>query len=281
MDRDELATVLRTARLRIRPEDVGLPHGVRRRVPGLRREEVAQLAGVSVDYVVRLEQGRGPHPSESVLSALARALRLDDAERDTLFLLAGTAPPHPGRITSVVRPGVQRVLDRVADVPALVLDAKGDVIAWTPAAAALLGDFSAWPPGERNIVWQRFLGTGNRVSLTQEESELTEVQSVSSLRAAKARYPDDPGLRRLIGRLRHASQRFEALWAEGRSARWRSHRKTIVHPELGSLTLDCDSLLVPEVDQSVVVYTAAPGSPEASALSLLSVLGTQLISTRH
>ncbi len=277
MDRAELAAVLRRARERVQPVDVGLPAGPRRRVMGLRREEVAQLAGVSVDYVVRLEQGRGAHPSESVLSGLARALRLDDDERDTLFLLAGAARPLPGRIVSVVRPGVQRMLERLSDLPVLVLDAKSDIIAWNPLAAALLGDFTRWPIGERNIAWQRFMGSPGRVSLSHEEAAVTESQTVGSLRAATARYPDDHHLHQLVSRLRSASPRFESLWHEGRSAHWRNHRKTIVHPELGSLDLDCATLLVPDDDQAVVVYSAAPGTPEASALSLLKVMGTQQI----
>lgn len=279
MDRTEMAAVLRRARERVHPADVGLPAGARRRVSGLRREEVAQLAGISVDYVVRLEQGRGPHPSESVLTGLARALRLDDDERDTLFLLAGAARPLPGQIVSVVRPGVQRMLERLSDLPVLVLDAKSDIIAWNPLAAALLGDFTRWPRGERNIAWQRFLGSPGRVSLTDEEAEATESQTVGSLRAATARYPDDADLRRLVARLRSGSRRFESLWHQGRSAQWRNHHKTIVHPELGPLHLDCDTLLVPDDDQAVVVYSAAADTPESSALSLLKVMGTQQVAT--
>ncbi|MGW4279809.1 helix-turn-helix domain-containing protein [Nocardia sp. NPDC004750] len=141
MDRTELAALLRQARERVHPVDVGLPAGSRRQVPGLRREEVAQLAGVSVDYVVRLEQGRGPRPSSSVLAALARALRLNDEDRTLLFQFAGAAPPQEGRIDMVVRPSVLRLLDRMADLPALVLSAKADLLAWNPMATALLGDF--------------------------------------------------------------------------------------------------------------------------------------------
>ncbi|MCU1503055.1 MAG: putative transcriptional regulator, family [Ilumatobacteraceae bacterium] len=279
VDRAELALVLRRARARIEPADVGLPEGRHRRVPGLRREEVAMLAGVSVDYVVRLEQGRGPHPSTSVLAALARALRLDRDERDQLFRLAGGEPPLPGRIVDHVRPSVLRLLDRLTDLPALLLDAKSDVLAWNEMATALLGDMSAWAVGRRNIAWQRFLGGGSRVASSPEETAETEVQSVAGLRAASARYPDDPGLRRLVTELRESSARFEQLWSEGRSGQWRSHRKTIVHPELGAITLDCDTLHVPDDDQLVIVYSAPAGSPEASALALLRVLGGQRMSS--
>ena len=268
--------MLRAARERISPAEVGLPAGPRRRVVGLRREEVAQLAGVSVDYVVRLEQGRGPHPSTQVLGALARALRLDGQERDQLFLLAGAAPPTPGHIVSTVRPGVLRMLDRFTDLPALVLDAKSEILAWNPLAAALLGDLSAWT--HRNVAWQRFLGDPGRVAMGPDEEELTALQTVASLRAASARYPDDPGLRRLVRELRTGSDRFDAMWQEGRAGGWRSHTKTVVHPELGSLTLDCDTLLVPDDDQAVIVYSAAPGTPEASSLALLRVMGSQQMS---
>jgi transcriptional regulator with XRE-family HTH domain len=274
-DRSELARVLKRARERLQPADVGVPAGYRRRVPGLRREEVAHLAGVSVDYVVRLEQGRGPHPSRSVLAALARALRLDNDQRDELFNLAGTPPPPPGRIDDVVRPSVLRLIDRFEDLPTMVLSAKGDMLAWNPIAAALLGDWSRFPLHQRNINWQRFLGTGGRVAMTDDEREATAAQSVASLRGAAARYPDDPGLAELITELREGSPDFVRLWDAGSAKPWRNHRKTVVHPSVGRITLDCESLHVPDADQMVVVYSAEPGTPDADALALLRVVGTQ------
>src|SRR5690606_530557 len=140
VERAELATVVKTARSRLRRVDVGLAAGLRRQVPGLRREEVAQLAGLSVDYIVRLEQGRGPKPSDQVLGALVRALRLSDPDRDLVFRLAGSEPPHAGCVSMLVRPSVLRLLDRIPDLPAVVLSAKSDVLAWNPLAAALFGD---------------------------------------------------------------------------------------------------------------------------------------------
>ncbi|WP_040743238.1 helix-turn-helix transcriptional regulator [Nocardia tenerifensis] len=276
MDRTELAALLRQARTRIQPRDVGLPAGARRQVPGLRREEVAQLAGVSVDYVVRLEQGRGPRPSTAVLAALSRALRLNDDDRDLLFQLAGAAPPQAGRIAQVVRPSVLRLLDRMADLPALVMSAKGDVLAWNSMATALLGDFSALPPAHRNIIRECFLGAEpGRVRLRPEEFRMVAAYGVGTLRSAKARYPADPDLDRLIAELRSRSGEFEQLWHERPSAQWRSATKTIAHPELGPMLLDCDTLLVPDADQTVVVYSAAPGTPAASALELLRITGSQ------
>lgn len=276
MGRAELATVLRTARSRLRPADVGLTAGIRRQVPGLRREEVAQLAGLSVDYIVRLEQARGPKPSDQVLGALVRALRLPDADRDLVFRLAGSQPPHAGSIPMLVRPSVLRLLDRVADLPAIVLSAKSDVLAWNPLAAALLGDFSGLPPAQRNLLRQRFLGgPADRAVMTAEESAAHAADCVGCLRTAHAKYPRDPNLTQLITELRSGSAQFEELWRTGRSGRLRSRTATLVHPELGTLTLDCDVLHEPEADQTVIVYSAAPGTPSASALQLLRVTGLE------
>jgi transcriptional regulator with XRE-family HTH domain len=277
MDRTELGTTLRTWRERLRPADVGLPAGVRRRTPGLRREEVAGLAGMSVDYLSRLEQGRGPRPSEAVLSAMARALRVTDAEREHLFHLADASPPRPGRIRSAVRPSVLRLMDRFTDLPVLLLDAKTDVLAWNPMAAALLGDLSAIPPGERNIARQAFLGAGSRVEVEPDERERLDRAIVSDLRRAAARYPDDPGLRGLVADLRAGSATFERLWTLRELNERHSDRKCIRHPDLGPLELDCNVLEVHGDDQVLLVYSAAPGTREAEALTLLSVVGLQPI----
>ncbi len=280
VDRAELGMTLRTWRARLRPADVGLPAGTRRRTPGLRREEVAQLAGISVDYLVRLEQGRGPRPSPAVVGALSRALRLTEHERTQLFQLAGGAPPAAGRIVATVKPSVLRLLERFGDLPAVLLDAKTDVLAWNPLAAALLGDYSAWPPGRRNIVWQCFAGGPHRIVTTGEEREQADAHLVADLRAAAARYPDDPGVRRLVADLRARSPRFERLWQRRDAALRRNARKRIRHPEVGLVELDCDVLHVPDADQRLIVYSAAPGSAEADALALLRVLGTQDLSPR-
>jgi len=275
MDRPALAAALKSYRARLSPTDLGLPAGTRRRVPGLRREEVALQAGISVDYLVRLEQGRGPTPSEQVLTALARALRLSDDERDHLFHVAGSAPPRPGHIVSTPRASTLRLLDRITDLPAVLIDAKGDVLAWNELATALLGDFSSWPAGQRNVAWQRFLGEGGRVASDPDEDEQTAVETVASLRYVAARFPDDPGLVRLVAELRAGSQLFAQLWEEGPIAERRSSRKTVHHPHLGRIELDCDALLLPDVDQRLIVYSAAAGTPEADTLALLRVVGLQ------
>ncbi|MBA2309822.1 MAG: helix-turn-helix domain-containing protein [Pseudonocardiales bacterium] len=279
MDRRELGLTLRTWRARLKPPEVGLPAGTRRRTPGLRREEVAQLAGISVDYLVRLEQGRGPRPSQSVLDALGRALRLTEHEREQMFHLSGASLPAAGRLAGSVKPSVLRLLDRFGDLPAVLMDAKADVLAWNPLAAALLGDYSAWPPGQRNMIWQCFLGDApRRVVMTPQERGQAEAHMVADLRAAAARYPDDPGVRRLVADLRAGSSRFERLWQQRGAAMRRSSRKRIEHPELGIVELDCDVLEVPDADQRLIVYSAAPGTPEAQALALLRVVGTQDLS---
>ena len=284
-DRPRLAAVLRRAREAVRPEDVGLAAGSRRRVPGLRREELALLAGISVDYVVRLEQGRGPQPSTQVLGALARALRLDVDARDELFRLAGSPPPEEGTVDVHVRPSVLRLIDRFVDLPAFVQSAKGDVLAWNAMSAALQGDWSSLPPEQRNLARLRFLHdpAGERmtpVGGTPEERAAIARQSVANLRRAAARYPRDPDLQRLLSDLRTGSPEFATLWDDTAAGAWRSHRKTLLHPAVGPLTLECDTLHVPDTDQLLVVYSAAPGTPEAEALALLRVLGTQELRAR-
>lgn len=279
INRDELARVLRRARSRVRPQDVGLPAGHHRRVEGLRREELALLAGVSVDYVVRLEQGRGPHPSAQVLGSLARALRLDADERDLLFRLGGAEPPRPGTVDVHVRPSVLRLVDRFADLPAMVLSAKGDVIAWNPLASALLGDWSAIAPARRNHPRLTFLPEpGDRrtpLGGPPEDRERAERNVVAQLRGAASRYPADAGLSRLLDDLTTGSARFRELWDEGSATTWRTHTKTLAHPVIGDVTVECDVLVVPDADQTLHVYSAAPGTPAAEQLALLAVVGTQ------
>ncbi|MBL7494143.1 helix-turn-helix domain-containing protein [Frankia sp. AgB1.9] len=283
IDRAGLAAAVRRGRERVRPEEAGLPAGPRgnRRVPGLRREELALLAGISVDYVVRLEQGRGPRPSTQVLAAIARALRLDTAGRDELFHLAGGAPPAPGMIELHVRPSVLRLIDRFVDLPTMVVSAKGDVLAWNAMASALLGDWSTVPVERRNINLMRFLpdpardGVRHQVGATGLERAATAAQAAAALRSTAARYPRDQGLAALLAGLIAGSAEFRRLWESEPAGGWRSARKTVEHPSLGALTLDCDTLHVPDVDQAVIVYSAPPGTREAEALALLRVLGTQ------
>lgn len=234
------------------------------------------MAGISVDYLIRLEQGRGPHPSAQVLGALARALRLSPDERDHLFHLGGAEPPRPGRVDGFVRPSTFRLLERMVDLPAMVLDAKGDLLAWNELALALIGDMTTLPPAERNLTRIAFLGSSGRVVYdTPEAADRAAMHAVADLRAAAARYPDDPDVASLVEELRAGSAEFNRLWETGHVEMRRSSTKTFDHPAVGRLTLDCDLALLPDSDQRLIVYSAEPGSSAAEALALLRVIGVQ------
>lgn len=273
MQRDELANCLRAWRHRLEPGDLGLPAGGRRRAPGLRREEVAQLTGVSVDYLARLEQGRATRPSPQVLDALARTLRLTDAERGHLYRVAGQALPADGHMNRYVTPSVQRILDRLTDTPVIVLDAAGHIVAWNAMATALLGDFSVMSERERNIPWRFFTGGPSAVVRDEAEEQAAAADFVADLHDALGRHPRDPLLRNLVADLRAASERFEALWQQHPVAQQAAGRKTINRPLVGPVTLDCDVLRVTGSDLELIVYTAEPGTPAASALAMISTLG--------
>ncbi|MDN3358666.1 helix-turn-helix transcriptional regulator [Actinomadura sp. DC4] len=259
MARQELARFLRDRREDLRPADVGLPAGPRRRTPGLRREEVAGLANMSVDYYVRLEQARGPHPSPRILDALTGALRLTAAERAHLFRLAGTSPTPPPGPSRRVRPYVAGLLRRMPEAGAIVTSAAYDVIAWNPLAAALLGDLEQRP----NLARRRFLEPGPPASSGAEEFGAI---AVARLRGAADRYPHDEPLARLLAELRAGSEEFVGVW-DTNPVRAPGHRaKTMEHPGLGPLRVNCDVLAVPDDDQQVVFITADPGTPSARAL---------------
>ncbi|WP_027943626.1 helix-turn-helix transcriptional regulator [Amycolatopsis taiwanensis] len=280
VDRTELAAFLRRRRARVQPTDVGLAGGQRRRTPGLRRQEVAQLAGMSVDYYIRLEQGRGPRPSRQMIAAIGRALRLSADELAYLHHLVGEVPgPLPGPVREV-RPGVLHLLDRLDDTPAMVCDAIYDVLAWNAMAAALITDFGAVPPVERNVIWRFFTDPVARDRYDADGAARFAREAVADLRAAAARYPNDLSVRRLVDRLSGASADFRARWAEQDVDVSRSTSKRIRHPEVGWLDLDCEALHDPLRDQWIILYTAAPGTPSHEALRLLKVVGTQDLTPR-
>ncbi|MEU1941986.1 helix-turn-helix transcriptional regulator [Streptomyces sp. NPDC020125] len=277
MDRRELAAFLRSRRERIAPADVGLPAGTRRRTPGLRREEVAQLAFISTEYYSRLEQARAPHPSREVLAGLARALRLTDAERIHLHHLAGVPPGPPPGPSREVRPSIVHLLRRLPYTAAFVLSATYEVIAWNDLAAALMEDFSALSRRDRNIVRRVFLGPrpeGQRLYGVTDPDAFAQT-SAEALRAAAARYPDDPEVTGLVAELRSGSEEFARLWDSHEVAARRPLCKTFHHPLVGPVTVAFDVLDIADRDQRVVIYTADPGSPSEEALRLLSVVGTQ------
>ncbi|MER7367453.1 helix-turn-helix transcriptional regulator [Nonomuraea wenchangensis] len=273
----EFGRAVRRWRDRVSPEVVGLPVGGHRRTAGLRREELALLAGISVDYLTRLEQGRAASPSAQVVEALARALRLSPAERAHLFGLAGLAPPGPRTVPAYITPSVHRLLDRMTGTPVVVYDASWTLLMANPPYAALMGDPSGWRGNQRNAAWRHFLGPPNRVRHTPESRRALEAALVADLRATAARYPADQRLRHLVVDLRAGSDRFADLWDSGTVGHHEAARKTIDHPHVGAVTLDCDVLTVSGSDLRIMIYTAEPGTADAERLALLTVLGTQTL----
>jgi transcriptional regulator with XRE-family HTH domain len=266
----ELGEFLKSRRDRLRPEEVGLPSGGQRRVPGLRREELAMLAGVSVDYYVRLEQGRDLTPSESVLDALARALRLDDTERAHLIALA--RPPrnpfatHDAGAPTEVRPSVQMLLDGL-DHPAFVLGRRMDILATNRMARALLTDFDAWPPRERNHARWIFLDPATRELYL--DWPVVARDNVAILRHDAAQHPDDPQLRELIGELSIASPEFRAWWAEHDVATRNSGTKRYRHPVVGEMKIHFEAMRL-AMGTSAVHLPVEPGTPSHDAMRLLA-----------
>ncbi|MFF8942252.1 helix-turn-helix transcriptional regulator [Streptomyces sp. NPDC014864] len=271
----EFGKAVRRWRDRVTPETAGLPAGGRRRAAGLRREELALLAGISVDYVTRLEQGRATSPSSQIVEALARALRLSQEERAHLFRLAGLAPPGPETVPAYITPSVQRLLDRLTGTPVAVFDASWTLLMANAPYAALMGDPSGRRGNERNGVWRHFLGPGSGARRTPQAQRDHEAALVADLRAAAERYPADRWLQRLIAELHAGSGRFAELWDTSAAGRHEASRKTIDHPRVGAVTLDCDILTVSGSDLRIMVYTAEPGTDDAERLALLTVLGTQ------
>ncbi|MGW7482064.1 helix-turn-helix transcriptional regulator [Nonomuraea muscovyensis] len=270
---ETLATALRRWRDRLSPIDVGRTSRPGRRAVGLRREELAELAGLSVDYVVRLEQGRATSPSAQVVASLARALQLEPVERDYAYRLAGLLPPQEGTIPRHVPAGVQRMLARLGEFPVGVFSADWTLLSWTPAWAVLLGDPSARTHVERNLVRAVFAAgpSGLAAWPVFQEDDTLKPTLVADLRTALVGYPRDRGLIDLVAELRSTSAEFARLWDEGAVGLHVSARKTIMHPQVGEVTCDCDVLTVPGCDIRLVVYTVAAGSVDAEKLEFLRV----------
>jgi transcriptional regulator with XRE-family HTH domain len=275
-----IGSYIQAWRHRLEPADAGLPAGAARRTRGLRREELAALAGISVDYLTRLEQGRAVNPSAQVLAALSRALRLSTEERDHLYTVAGQAPPKRSAMTTHVPPSVQRLVDRLADLPVAVYDPAWTIITWNLAWAALMGDPSAVSGRDRNLLWRTFTGKSTRVRKSDNEADEFETNAVADLRRAFGSYPEDARLRQLVDELLAASPRFARLWAERTVSTAGAGRKTISHPEVGPITLDCDVLTVAGCDLRLVVYTAEPASRDAEQLRLVRIVGLQKLSVQ-
>jgi transcriptional regulator with XRE-family HTH domain len=275
MNRAELATFLRTRRHRLRPADVGLPGGGlpgggRRRTPGLRRQEVAELAGISVDYYIRLEQARGPHPSRQVLTALARALVLTADEREYLFRLAGESPPPTAGPSREISPGIRNLLDSMPETPAYVVDAKYDVLAWNSLATHFVGDLSRVPEEDRNMLRWMFRLPATAPPWTDEEAVRFTRSLIADLRASYARYPGDLGIGALVTELLGTSPQFAQMWQEHEVATKKPIVKRVDHPLTGPLEFECRVLHIPESGQRLIVYCAAPGSPTQAAFRRLA-----------
>ncbi|MEV6962129.1 helix-turn-helix transcriptional regulator [Streptomyces sp. NPDC051207] len=267
--RRALGGFLRARRGRVAPEHVGISGGGRRRVRGLRREELAQLAGISVDYYVRLEQGRATQPSREVLDALARALGLDEAERAHLDTLAGArrAPAPEARVGPVLR----RILDAMSGLPVFATNHRLDVVAWNGLGAELMGGLG--DPGRRDRNNARFLFLDPASRFVHPEWEGRAAEAVGQLRVSAGRYPDDTELAALITELSRRSAEFRRIWATGEVVMCAAGRKRLRHPRTGLLTLDFETLHVPaapgETGLVVHVFSAEEGSREAAALARL------------
>lgn len=272
----ELGAFLRSRRDRIRPADVGLPAGPRRRVPGLRRDEVAQLAGASVDYYNELERGAGSQPSEQMIAALARALRLTADERDYLYRLADRPVPAPGGAASHVHPGMLDLLHRMPSTPAQVITDLHVTLVQNPLAVALLGDHSGFRGARASFVHRWFTEADARRLYPEADHAAQSRAFVADLRAAAARRDaKDAGATSVIRSLRDTSSEFAALWADHDVAFRRDDRKRIRHPALGLVEVNCLNLFSEDGRQRLLWFTPALGTDSADLLDLLAVLGTQ------
>ena len=272
----DLGALLRSWRDRLQPADAGLPaYGVRR-APGLKREELAQLAGVSVDYLVRLEQGRARRPSAQVAAALARALQLSDTERAHLFEISGLLPPGPGEVPSHIPPGVQRLVARLGEAPVAVFTGAWDLLTFSPLWAALLGEPVPPAKGRPNVLLSHFAGrtlgsSGIRIIRPAGGREMFEASLVSDLRRAYGRYPQDRRVQELVADLTASSGRFRELWDSGTVSEHQSEVKLVQNAVVGDVELDCDIFTVTGTDLRIVAYTAAGGSEAAGKLDFLRV----------
>lgn len=276
MDRAGLAAFLRARREVLQPEDVGLPRGRRRRTGGLRREEVAALSDMSADYYGRIEQPRGPNPSEQMLAALARGLRLSLEERDHLFRLGGHAVP--GRVPGGdhINPGIMRILDRLEDTPAQVVNNRGETLRQTRMAVALLGDETAFTGQARSLHYRWFTDPASRLLRPESDHATHSSLLVADLHGAYARDGKDSPVAELVEALLATGPEFASLWRERPVLGPYCAPKRFGHPRLGLLELHCQTLLDPDQSQKLLVFSAAPGSESHDKLQLLSVIGDQL-----
>jgi transcriptional regulator with XRE-family HTH domain len=275
MDRPELAAFLRHRREALRPADVGLPPGARRRTAGLRREEVAMLTGMSADYYARLEQQRGPQPSEQMVLALSRGLRLSLDERDHLYRLTGHHAPRRTRRSDHVSPMLLRVFERLDDTPALVLSDLAETLEQNRHAVALLGDQRRFTGLARSAFYRWFTDPAERAYYPSEDHATQLEMQAAGLRAAVSLAGGDPRPQEIVSALLAESAEFRDVWALHAVHQRFGDRKTLVHPELGRIEVDCQALFTEDQSQALLVLTAVPGSESADRLRLLGVIGTE------
>jgi transcriptional regulator with XRE-family HTH domain len=277
--KDTLGAFLRSRREALHPEDIGLRRGPHRRAGGLRREEVAELCGISTDYIGRLERGTGPWPSTEVLAALARGLRLTTAERDHLFYLCGrTSPLSPAQ--EHIDAGIQRILDRLDDTPAQVMGQAGTTLRQTPPAVALLGDETAYRGLASSAAYRWFTDPAGRDLYPARDHEGNSRVQASLLRMSLARYGDRSFTAQVVAALLEESDEFRALWELQQVGLGFPPEKHLDHPEVGGLDLYCQTLFDTSSAQLLLVFTAAPGSASHDRLALLTVIGRQLLGSR-
>lgn len=275
IDRTALAEFLHRRRGSLQPEDVGLPRGQRRRTTGLRREEVALLSHMSTDYYSRLEQERGPQPSEQMIAAIAQGLHLSLDERDHLFRLAGHTPPSRGASSEHISPGLLRIFDRLLDTPAEIVSELGETLRQTPLGVALTGDLVSLTGPSRSIGYRWFTDPATRARYSEQDHPHLSRMFASGLRGTMTLRGADSYAAHLADLLLTQSDEFRQVWNLHEVGIRPNEIKHFVHPELGDLELSCQALLDPEQSHSLLVYTAVPGSASYEKLQLLSVIGTQ------
>ncbi|MFD4355911.1 helix-turn-helix transcriptional regulator [Nocardia sp. NPDC058518] len=273
IDRTELAEFLRQRRESLQPEDVGLPRGRRRRTSGLRREEIAVLCHMSTDYYARLEQQRGPHPSEQMIASIAQGLHLSLDERDHLFRLAGHSPPARGAVSEHISPGLLRILDRLHDTPAEIVTELGETLRQTPLGTALTGDTTRFTGPARSIGYRWFTDPAERELYAPEDHPFLGRMFVSGLREVATRRGPDSRAAQYTTLLLADCAEFRTLWNTREIGVRPREVKRFRHPEVGPMELNCQTLLDPDQSHLLLVYTATPGSESYEKLQLLSVVG--------
>lgn len=277
IDRTALADFLRRRRESLHPDDVGLVAGPRRRVGGLRREEVAALCHMSVDYYARLERGGGPQPSEQMMAAIAQGLHLSLAERDHVFVLAGHRPPARGGTGDHISPGLLRIVDRLDDTPAEIVSELGETLRQTRMGIALTGDAARFTGPSRTIGYRWFADPAVRRPYPEPERDQLSRVYVAGLRELVALRGPDSRAAQLADQLQQENEEFRTLWARHEVGVRPPTVKRFDHPAVGMLELSCQTLLDPDQSHRLLVYTAVPGSESHEKLQLLSVIGTQTL----